>query len=41
MADEALLASQRVWPGRLLASGYEFRFRELDVAFANLLNQPG
>jgi uncharacterized protein (TIGR01777 family) len=41
MADEALLASQRVWPGRLLASGYEFRFRELDVAFADLLNQPG
>ena len=41
MADEALLASQRVWPDRLLASGYEFRFRELGVAFANLLHQPG
>jgi uncharacterized protein (TIGR01777 family) len=40
MADEALLASQRVRPDRLLASGYEFRFRELGVALANLLNQP-
>ena len=40
MADETLLASQRVRPGRLLASGYEFRFRELGGAFANILSQP-
>jgi uncharacterized protein (TIGR01777 family) len=40
MADEALLASQRVRPDRLLAGGYEFRFRELGVALANILNQP-
>jgi uncharacterized protein (TIGR01777 family) len=40
MADAALLASQRVWPGRLLASGYEFRFPELGLAFANILKQP-
>ena len=41
MADEALLASQRVRPERLLASGYEFRFRELGGALASILNQPG
>jgi uncharacterized protein (TIGR01777 family) len=41
MADEALLASQRVRPDRLLASGYEFRFPELGAALANILNQPG
>jgi uncharacterized protein (TIGR01777 family) len=41
MADEALLASQRVRPDRLLASGYEFRFPELGAALANVLNQPG
>jgi uncharacterized protein (TIGR01777 family) len=40
MADEVLLAGQRVRPDRLLASGYEFRFRELGVAFADILNQP-
>jgi len=37
MADEALLASQRVLPERLLAGGYEFRFRELGEALENLL----
>ncbi len=39
MADEALLASQRVQPERLLASGYEFRFRELSTALANILGR--
>jgi len=34
MADEALLASQRVQPQRLLASGYPFRFTELGEALA-------
>jgi len=32
-----LLASQRVQPGRLGASGYTFRFRELRAALENLL----
>ena len=36
-ADELLLASQRVQPGRLGASGYTFRFRELRAALENLL----
>src|SRR5882762_9034041 len=37
MADEALLASQRVQPQRLLASGYLFRFTELGEALAEIL----
>jgi len=37
MADEALLASPRVLPKRLLASGYEFRFRELGAALENIV----
>jgi uncharacterized protein (TIGR01777 family) len=36
-ADELLLASQRVEPGKLTASGYTFRFRELRAALENLL----
>jgi uncharacterized protein len=36
-ADEMLLASQRVQPGKLGSSGYNFRFRELRAAFENLL----
>jgi uncharacterized protein len=36
-AEELLLASQRVEPGKLLASGYAFRFRELRAALANLV----
>jgi uncharacterized protein len=36
-AEELLLASQRVEPGKLLASGYMFRFRELRAALANLV----
>jgi len=36
-AEELLLASQRVQPGKLGASGYEFRFRELRAALENLV----
>jgi NAD dependent epimerase/dehydratase family enzyme len=36
-ASELLLASQRVEPGKLMASGYTFRFRELRAALENLL----
>ena len=36
-ANELLLASQRVVPGKLTASGYTFRFRELRAALENLL----
>jgi uncharacterized protein (TIGR01777 family) len=32
MADETLLASARVWPGRLLDSGYQFRWPDLEGA---------
>lgn len=35
-AEEMLLASQRVQPGKLGASGYIFRFRELRAALENL-----
>jgi hypothetical protein len=36
-AEEMLLASQRVQPGKLGASGYTFRFRELRAALQNLV----
>ncbi|MBZ5667419.1 MAG: TIGR01777 family oxidoreductase [Acidobacteriia bacterium] len=36
-AEEMLLASQRVAPGRLADSGYTFRFRELRAALENLV----
>jgi len=36
-AEEMLLASQRVEPGKLVASGYTFRFRELRAALENLV----
>jgi uncharacterized protein (TIGR01777 family) len=36
-AEELLLASQRVEPGKLLASGYAFRFSELRAALENLV----
>ena len=39
MADGALLASQRVEPARLLASGYAFRFPELRAALENILEK--
>jgi len=35
-AGELFLSSQRTEPGKLLAEGYEFRFRELRGALANL-----
>jgi hypothetical protein len=35
-AGELLLSSQRTEPGKLLAEGYEFRFRELRGALENL-----
>jgi len=37
MADELLLASQRVEPRRLLATGYAFRFRALEPALRHVL----
>ncbi len=36
-AAELLLASQRVEPGKLTASGFTFRFRELRAALENLI----
>ncbi len=41
MADALLLASQRVMPGRLQASGYAFRFPELEGALRHLLGRTG
>jgi uncharacterized protein len=40
MGREALLASARVRPARLLENGFEFRFPELTTAFKQLLNHP-
>jgi uncharacterized protein (TIGR01777 family) len=39
LADQALLASQRVVPGRLLATGYRFRHGELEPALRHLLGR--
>jgi hypothetical protein len=39
MADEVLLASARVNPTRLLASGYEFRYPELKGALRHVLGK--
>ncbi len=39
MADELLLASQRVEPAKLLASGYRFRFPDLESALRHLLGR--
>jgi uncharacterized protein (TIGR01777 family) len=41
MADNLLLASARVEPARLLASGYEFRFPELKGALRHVLGESG
>lgn len=38
MADELLLASQRVKPDRLEASGFEFKFPDLSAALKDLLS---
>jgi uncharacterized protein len=37
MADELLLASQRVEPAKLVSSGYPFRFSDLSKALADVL----
>jgi uncharacterized protein (TIGR01777 family) len=37
MADELLLASARIQPTKLLASGYRFRYPELEDALRHLL----
>jgi uncharacterized protein (TIGR01777 family) len=37
MADEALLASARIQPMKLLASGYQFRYPELEAALRHVL----
>ena len=37
LADEALLASSRVEPARLVASGYKFQYPELEGALRHLL----
>jgi uncharacterized protein len=39
MADELLLASQRVEPGKLLASGYRFKQPELEAALRTILKR--
>jgi NAD dependent epimerase/dehydratase family enzyme len=39
MADALLLSSQRVEPKRLLASGYRFRFPDLEPALRHLLDR--
>lgn len=41
MADEALLASARVVPRRLLERGFTFRFPELEPALRHVLACPG
>ena len=40
MADALLLASQRVVPSRLQASGYRFQYPELEGALRHLLGRP-
>jgi NAD dependent epimerase/dehydratase family enzyme len=39
MADEALLASQRAVPSKLLASGFHFMHPTVDEALAALLGR--
>jgi uncharacterized protein (TIGR01777 family) len=40
MADAALLSSTRVRPERLLATGYRFRFADLESALRHVLGRP-
>ena len=40
MADALLLSSQRVEPKRLVASGYRFRYPDLEPALRHLLDRP-
>jgi NAD dependent epimerase/dehydratase family enzyme len=37
MADELLLASQRIEPAKLISSGYPFHYPDLRKALENLL----
>jgi uncharacterized protein (TIGR01777 family) len=39
MGEELLLSSQKVEPGKLIASGYPFRFRELRASLEDLLKK--
>lgn len=39
MGDGVLLASQRVEPARLMATGYQFKYRELQGALGNVLGK--
>ena len=39
MADELLLASQRVEPAKLISSGYPFRFGNLSASLQSLLEK--
>ena len=39
LADELILASQRVEPAKLEESGYEFRYPELEGALQHLLGR--
>lgn len=41
MADETLLAGAKVRPSRLLGSGFDFRYGELDAALRHLLGRRG
>jgi len=38
-AEEMFLASQRIEPARLQATGYQFRFPDLRLALENLLKR--
>jgi NAD dependent epimerase/dehydratase family enzyme len=40
MADALLLSSQRVWPQKLLDSGFSFRHPRLEEALKHLLHEP-
>jgi NAD dependent epimerase/dehydratase family enzyme len=39
MADELLLASQRIEPAKLKETGYEYRYPELEGAFQHALGR--
>ena len=39
MGEELLLSSQKVEPGKLISSGYPFRFRDLRTSLENLLTK--
>jgi len=39
MGEELLLGSQKVEPGKLISSGYPFRYRDLRVSLEGLLER--